>query len=368
VSAPITAAPVGITVVAIALLADLAGTVSVLRGGRWWRRLAVLGMLTALALPAAVVGAVRFGVDGTRPGYAAATVVGAATALALLSLVTWRVRPAAPALVVVALSWLASLLDVATAGSDTAFRLLGWRGVMPTAIAGTVAAATALTVGAGLWGWPRRERVARRGGFGSTWTRPRDGWLAAAGVVVAVTLGLLVARRSVTGGPILVAAVPASILLMIELAGWRVAWRRLGVLVGAVATVVGVVALIQLTDRPDEQAPLGSSARRVLDGDSWPDLSERFEVAGDPGGAAAWVLLLPAGAVVLALLATPRRGVGRDVIDHVPGASALLHAGNVLVLLGWAAGGLGLAAAVALVAVPWALGLVLVHVRPVLRD
>ncbi len=260
------------------------------------------------------------------PGLGLYLAVGVATGLvagvALLG--PWRRSPLGPLTTVAAVTAVVITLDVLTGSrlqlgspmgvhplvagrfyglNNSAFALLMVSSLLVAAVAGT-----ALAV-----------RGRRAWAVGS---------VAAVGVVVTVVDGMPGLGSDFGGPP---ALVPAFAVLALRIAGVRVGWRRLVVVLGAGLAVVTVFAVADWLRPAEDRTHLGRFVQTVLDGGLfdviWRKLAQNVEIL-----TSSWLVLLVAAGVGLVVWlagrAGGRTGVGADAgagrpLGRAPLAAAL---------------------------------------------
>ena len=150
------------------------------------------------------------------------------------------------------------------------------------------------------------------------------------------------------------AMVPALAVCWFVLAGRRVSWWRVALLVVAAVVVVAGFAALDLRRAEADRTHLGRFAQRVLDGDAWMILERKVtanvDVLTHPGVVLATVL-----GVAAATLVWRRSAPFAEVRERVPGVGAALLGAAIGAVLGFGVNDSGIVVPGMMLAVlvPW---------------
>ena len=315
-----------------------------------------VGMLALLVFPALTFlsGPFRYDRLGVA-GYATALVAAALAVALLVHVLLGRYVLVAP-LAVVAATWVLLVVDAARQGAwqlDTPF---GYSPITAARFAGmgnlgfALLTVTAIVLGAGLWPrWP---------GIGlAPEPRPErapSALLALAGALflTSVVVDGLPSLGADLGG--VLAMVPALAVCWFVLAGRRVSWQRVALLVIVAVVVVAGFAALDLRRAEADRTHVGRFAQRVLDGDAWMILERKVmanvHVLTNPG-----VVLVTVLGVAAATLAWRRSAPFAEVRERVPGVRAALLGAGIGAVLGFGVNDSGIVVPGMMLAVlvPW---------------
>jgi hypothetical protein len=315
-----------------------------------------VAMLAVLAFPALTFlsGPFRYDRLGVA-GYAMALVV-AALVVALVVHVLLGRHLLVATLAVVAATWLLLAVDAARQGAwqlDTPF---GYSPITAARFAGmgnlgfALLLVTAIVIACGLWPrWP---------GIGlASEPRPErapDALLAVAGALFLTSVAVdgLPSSGADLGG--VLAMVPSLAVCWFALAGRRLSWQRVALLVVAAVAVVAGFAALDLRRAEADRTHLGRFAQRLLDGDAWLVLERKVmtnvHVLTNPAVVVATALGLAA-----ATMAWRRSAPFAEVRHRVPGVHAALVGASIGAVLGFGVNDSGIAVPGMMLAVlvPW---------------
>lgn len=280
------------------------------------------------------------------------------------------------ALALVAVGWLVQVVDVLTGANlqlDTAF---GYSPVVAGRFAGVgnqafaLLAATAVLLVGGGWavltaqygvirdgadgtsdaindatgGETGGQTGGEGGGAGRRVLVGRWRWVALAGAAVVLVATVVVDGAGVLGADVggVLAAVPGFAVVLALLAGVRLGWRKVAVIVGLTVLVIGGFAAVDLLRPADSRTHLGRFVAGLGSGDTV--VIER-KVAANLSVlvSSAWTWLVPVVAAFLLVWGVRRVGVLRRLRDRVPGLGAALAGLAVVGALGFALNDSGVA-------------------------
>ena len=150
------------------------------------------------------------------------------------------------------------------------------------------------------------------------------------------------------------AMVPALAVCWFVLAGRRVSWQRVALLVVVAVVAVAGFAALDLRRAEADRTHLGRFAQRVLDGDAWMILERKVtanvQVVTNPG-----VVLVTVLGVAAATLAWRRSAPFAEVRERVPGVRAALLGTGIGAVLGFGVNDSGIVVPGMMLAVlvPW---------------
>jgi hypothetical protein len=309
-------------------------------------RVALAGCLVVLAIPPVVFLSGLVPYDSLSVGGYTLAVLAAAGVVAAAAWAATRRHLLGPPLVLIGLSWLVNLVDVATGGRLQINTVFGYSPVVAGRFAGfgnlsfALTAIAAVAVGTGVWAWPRL-----RGRDGEVVEGVnRRGWpLAAAAAVFAVTLVLdgLPTMGSDVGG--VLAAGPGFAVALLLLAGAKVDIRRLLVIGLATVAVLGLFTALDLSRPADQRTHLSRFAESTLGGGAGTILGRKLQANVSILTSSVWTWLVPVGLAFLAFLTWRSRGLLQRLQERVPGLRAFLVGGLLVATLGLAVNDSGVA-------------------------
>jgi hypothetical protein len=309
-------------------------------------RVSLAGCLVVLAIPPIVFLSGLVPYDSLSVGGYTVAVLGAAGVLAALAWVAAQRHLLGPPLLLIGLSWLVNLVDVATGGRLQINTVFGYSPIVAGRFAGfgnlsfALTAIAAVALGTGAWAWPRLR--GRHGDIVEGVTR--RGWpLGIAAVVFAVTLVLdgLPSMGSDVGG--VLAAGPAFAVALLLLAGAKVDVRRLLIIGVATVAVLGLFTALDLSRPAEQRTHLSRFAESTLGGGAGTILGRKLQANVSILTSSVWTWLVPVGLAFLAFLTWRSRGLLQRLQERVPGLRAFLVGGLLVATLGLAVNDSGVA-------------------------
>jgi hypothetical protein len=296
----------------------------------------------------------------TVPGYVVIHVVTGA-ALAGLALVAGRALErrlgAASALVaplaLLVLTLLVLLVDIAVGGPLQLNTVFGYSPTVAGRFAGwgnltfSLVAAAALIAMSGAWSF-----ASLRAGARAPRRRQRALALVAASLFVVVLADGLPSLGSDVGG--VLALVPAGAVLVLLLAGVRLSWTRLVLIVAGTAAVLVTFALVDLSRPEDSRTHLGRLAAKVLHADNGgvaTVLHRKVQANVGILTSSVWTWVIPIALAFLSFLLWRRPGSLAAVEERMPGLRAGLVASLIAGIVGFALNDSGIAVPAMMLAV-----------------
>jgi hypothetical protein len=284
-------------------------------------------------------------------------VFGLALVIALVALPIRRIHAFVPALALVGANWLLQVVDVVAGGHlqlDTPFGyspiVAGrFQGVGNLAFA--ILAATAVVVATGPPGLRRRTWQADAAVDEAT-PRPYIVWAIVVGMITLVADGYPAFGSDVGG---VLALVPAFVVLVLLLGGWRVTWQKLAVAAAGALVALAALAAVDLSRPADDRTHLGRFATQLLDGDAEVVIRRKLQANWFILTSSIWTWLVPVALGFLTFLALRRTGFLHRLQRRVPGVRPCLFGALVVGVLGFALNDSGVAVPAMMfgVVLPW---------------
>jgi hypothetical protein len=323
-----TLTPVSVPFVVMQVLVYIAVVVVFVRGGRPGG-LITFALLVILAVPVLTFlsGLLRYDRLGLT-GY----VVALFSAAVVLAAGVWPLRRysnLAPAIALVAFTWLVLVVDVVFGGRLQLDTPLGYSPDVAGRFQGFGNLAFALVASCAIV-------------LATVLVRARHSWPAALAVLgVTVIADGWPAFGSDAGG--VLACVPAFAVLVMMLRGRRLTWRRVIAAAAAAIAVVSVLALIDLARPASSRTHLGRFVSSIGNGDAFETLHRKAVTNVHVLTGTFFAFLVPILVVGFVIVVTRRRGLVAEVQAREPAVRAALVSSVVLGLLGWALNDSGIA-------------------------
>ncbi len=314
----------------------------------WWPRLrpvvSFLALVTlaqpSLTFLSGLVAYDRLGVAGYVVALFGAGAALAALAMAVARRVEGRAGRAAPLvapLLLVGLTLAVLVVDVLAGGTLQLDTVFGYSPIVAGRFSGygnlafALVSMATLVVVTGTWAGARLRRAGAQAAFSAP-----KAWLVAAGavlLVVVVTDGHPALGADVGG---VLALVPASLVMLLLLAGRRVRWFQVVAIGGAAVVALGAFAAIDLARPEEEQTHVGRFATQVIDGGAGVGTVLERKLGANLSllFSSVWALVIPVALAFLVFLVWRRPSVLRQLEGAVPGLRALLVGAVVLAVLG----------------------------------